>query len=371
MSNGPIVELSLRNPYGQVVASLADYVKFQGPRTTNTVGRAQLTVPGDFPLDLLQRGMLIDAWWAPYSGYTLRPWRVYEIQKPAYLDDERDLQTWTVDALDLKSILAKRRVRAAKGSTYADKEGAVEALMKAYASEQARSLTSAYGFTVSATRNTGPVVKKEASRANLLTVLQDLAKASAEAGTMVYFDVLEQFTASGLTTLLEVWTGEMGVDQGLGSPAPLILSKSTGTISKIEYSEDGEKEVNRVDVGGKGNGDDRAIQIVEDSLRASAFPGAVVEGWAEKSDTSDPDTLRNVGLTTLRQNNIQRKVTVTFTDSLAVRIGRDLDVGDRCLVHLEKLDRLLPARVASLVLTDQGGKVTVVGALEVFEVLGE
>lgn len=371
MSNAPVVDIAIRNPYGVVAANVNDYLYFQGTLIANTIGRTTLIVSGDFPRDLIRRGMWLDVWWAPYPGFTLRPWRCYELQKPTYIDDEKGLRTWKVEGMDLKSILQKRRIRADKGSTQADKQGPVETVMKSYVTDHKRTLTTAYGLTVAPNHGRGPVIKKEAGRGNLYTVLQDLAKAAAEAdnAALVYFDVLEQYTAEGLTTLFQVWMGELGVNQAESSPSPLILSKSTGTITKLEYVEDGEKEVNRVDVGGKSDSTGRAVVTVEDSLRANAFPGALVEGWTEKSDTSDNVTLQNVGYKVLRENNVVRKVTVTFADSLAVRIGRDINHGDRCLVHIEQLDRLLPARLTSLVLTSEKGRVTIQGTLDVFEVI--
>lgn len=366
----PIIEITFRNPLTQVAAHVSDYLYFQGTRTANTIGRAKLTVPGDFDTALLRRGMLIDAWWTPYAGYSLRPWRVYEVQKATYKDDTNGLKTWEVEAVDLKHILTKRRVRAYKGSSQADKAGRVEVVAKSYVTDHQRGLDKAYGLTVAPTYGIGPYVTKEASRANLYSVLTDLVKAAAETtgGTNVYFDVLEEFGASGLTTRFECWVGEMGTDQGLGGPVPLILSKSSGTISSLSYSVDGEKEVNRVDVGGGKDGSARPIVTVEDGPRAYAFPGAVVEGWAEKSDTTDLTTLTTVGQKELRANDVKTTVTVTFTDSLAVRVGRDFNLGDRCLLEIEALGLLLPARLSSLVLTNDKGKVSVQGTLGVFEV---
>lgn len=368
--SSPLVELTLRNPLTQVAAFVSDYLYFQGTRTANTIGRAKLVVPGDFDADLLRRGVLVDAWWTPYAPYTLRPWRVYEVQKATYKDDTSGLRVWEVEAVDLKHILTKRRVRAYKGSTQADKRGPVESVIKSYVSDHQRGLDKAYGLTIAPTYGIGPTVSKEAARANLYTVLTDLVKAAAETtrGTQVYFDILESYTANGLTTRLECWVGEMGTDQGLGSPVPLILSKSGGTISSLSYSVDGEKEVNRVDVGGGKDGADRPIVTVEDSTRAYAFPGAVVEGWAEKTDTSDMAVLADMGHKELRANDVKSLVTVTFTDSLAVRIGRDFDLGDRVLLEIEALDVRLPARLSSLVLTNDKGKVSVQGTLGIFEV---
>lgn len=368
--SSPIVELTLRNPLTQVAAFVSDYLYFQGTRTANTIGRAKLTVRGDFDTALLRRGMLLDVWWTPYAGYALRPWRVYEVQKATYKDDTNGLRVWEVEAVDLKHILTKRRIRAYKGSTQADKRGQVETVMKSYVSDHKRGLDRAYGLTVAPSYGIGPMVSKEAARANLYTVLTDLVKAAAETtrGTQVYFDVLEDFGANGLTTRFECWVGEMGIDQGALSPVPLILSKSGGTISSLSYSVDGEKEVNRVDVGGGKDGADRPIVTVEDSTRAYAFPGAVVEGWAEKSDTTDTAVLADMGYKELRANDEKKAVTVTFTDSLSVRVGRDFDLGDRVLVEVEALGLLLPARLSSLVLTNDKGKVSVQGTLGIFEV---
>ena len=348
---------------------MSGYLYFQGTRTANTIGRAKLTVPGDFDTALLRRGMLIDAWWSPYAGYSLRPWRVYEVQKATYTDAANGLKTWEVEAVDLKHILTKRRIRAYKGSTQADKRGAVETVMKSYVTDHTRGLDRAYGLTVAPSYGIGPTVSKEAARANLYTVLTDLVKAAAETtrGTTVYFDIIEEFGASGLTTRFECWVGEMGTDQGLGSPTPLLLSRSGGTLASLSYSVDGEKEVNRVDVGGGKDGADRPIVTVEDSPRAYAFPGAVVEGWAEKSDTTDTGVLGDMGRKELRANDEKKTVTVTFTDSLAVRVGRDFDLGDRVLLEIEALGVLLPARLSALALTSDKGKVSVQGTLGVFE----
>ena len=367
--NSPVVELSLRNPLGQAVYHLAEVLSFQGTRTANTIGRARLTLPGSFDPTLLRRGMLIDAWWAPYRAYTLRPWRVYEVQKTTYKVAEGGLATWEVEALDLKHILTKRRVRAYKGSAAADLRGPVETVMKGYVAGHLRGLDTAYGLSVAPARGVGPYVTKEAARAVLYTVLTDLVKAAAETtgGTQVYFDVVESYEGERLTTRFEVWVGEMGADQGRGSPAPLVLSRADGTISALTYSEDGEKEVNRVDVGGGKDGPERVIVTVEDSARAYAYPGAVVEGWAEKGDTTDTPALQSVGHRELRANDVKSTVTVTLTDSLATRVGRDFDLGDRCLVEVDAPGALLPARLSSLVLTQERGKTTVQATLGIFE----
>ena len=369
MSNAPVVELGLRSPLGQTVAHLADVLAFQGTRTANTIGRARLTLSGDADPRLMRRGMLLDAWWSPYPGYALRPWRVYEIQKTVFKVGEGGLATWEVEGVDLKHILTKRRVRAYKGSAAADKAGPVEVVAKSYVTDHLRGLDTAYGLTVAPTRGLGPLVTKEAARANLYTVLTDLVKAAAETtgGTAVYFNVVEVYTGERLTTRFEVWLDTLGADQGLGSPAPLVLSRDDGTITSLSYSEDAEKEVNRVDVGGGKDEANRVMVTVEDSARARAYPGAAVEGWAEKSDTTDPAVLASVGHKELRAGDIKRAVTVTFADSLALRVGRDFDLGDRCLVAVEPLGMLLPARLSALVLTQERGKTTVSGTLGVSE----
>ena len=319
---------------GVRIALLEGWNTFQWLRVSNEVGQFAM----EFPREKFDRDLLwgldrrVEVWRQPVGG-TLQLLRVY-FARYLLQADSGESRTITIKGPDANDLLARRIVAYNAASAEADKAAAAaDDMMKAYVNENlgagaaaGRDITG-FGFSIQADLTAGVVVDKQAARRNLLLVCQELAKASREQGTAVFFDVVDATTT---TFQLRTYTGQRGIDRtwpdGLN---PVILSTEMGNLRDPSYEQDWRDEWNYVYAAGQGEEAEREVVAVSDAGRIADSIFNRREELFDGRTNSDTDALTDGGNSRLREGLPVRRFNATLQDTPTFRYQLDWDFGDK------------------------------------------
>lgn len=166
----------------------------------------------------------------------------------------------------------------------------------------------------------GAQISMQFSRRNVLSVLADMADASAQAGTPVWYDIVWE----GGRLVFRVYAGTRGKDwsqRGIFAP-----------IDGAWVSFDWRDEANYVYTGGQGEEALREVVEVSDSTRVGASPFNRCEVWYSRADISNTASLTDAGNAYLRQSLPKARIGGTVSETRLFRYGRDWDIGDRFMI---------------------------------------
>lgn len=307
----------------------------EATRTCNDYGTLGIGLPTDFDTALLRRDRMIQVWRAPQGGslslfrpYLIRRWR-YEFQ-----GDEEKLSVFGVDPNELM----RRRIVA----NYADlaqtqKTDYADDMMKEIVTEQFvadvwgpdagdRDLSPTY-FSVQGDLAAGPILTKGFSWRRVMNVLQDLQKASREAGTEVFWDVVvNNVTSSTITFQFRTKTGQPG--QNL-SDYGVLFSLEKGNLRSPFYDFDATEEENYIFAGGQGTETDRATDEVYDAARYNASQWNRCEGFADARNQTTANGIRESARTVLEVGRPRERFGAHLLDVEGMRFGMDWNWGDK------------------------------------------
>jgi hypothetical protein len=290
----------LSTPTGTPSAIIDNIIRLDYRRSLNESGRyvaqnvrnelpLRCIAPADaLPLHLLARDSRLQLWRTrstngallrSQSPVTEATWLVRQVRTLASTDGQRLVEIGAVPAIDL---LNDRIVAYPANRAQASKTGPADDLMKAIVRENFGALATdsrrdvSNWLKVAPDLGRAPVVSKSFARRTVLDVLQELAEASAEAGTPLYFDIV---TPAPAIMEFRTYAGTRGIDHTFpGGVQPVVLSPETGTLLEAERGFDYEDEYTVVYAGGQGAENERRIATVSDPARISGSPF----GWRER-----------------------------------------------------------------------------------------
>ncbi|NJN65458.1 MAG: hypothetical protein HC884_01475 [Chloroflexaceae bacterium] len=286
----------LSSPTGERVAVLDRFVRLEYRRRVNDPGfgvglfgrvsypfTLTLALPSLPPslVRLFQRDYRLEVWRSVDGGLleldTETVWFISQVVRRVMSKGERVLIVYAEPAI---SLLSRRVVAFAAGSVQAQKSGPADNLMRAIVRENFGSESGA-GRDVSAwltvppageDRSAGATLSKAFAWRNVLTVLQELAEASAEAGGPIFFDVVAPTPA---TLRFETYAQVRGTDHSRSNSRgmePVVLSVEMGTLTDVVRSVEWREEVTAVYVAGQGARAAREVVEVTDTARAALVP---------------------------------------------------------------------------------------------------
>lgn len=332
-----VYQVWLCDPYGRRLALIPQaclsHLAYSRLNPIQQVGQFAVNVPKRFN-DLADIGYLVEIWRAPFAGIACRHEASYILE--ARVSNPHGRWTWTGEHIN--KLLRFRIINADRTSAGADKTGPADNLMKQYireamgtAATTLRQLTATGGiaFQVEADYSLGPVITKEAGRANLLDTVQQIQKAAAEqepTPTWIMWEVspigLDLEFALEFRTWLHYRT-----HRGMSSAAPLILSE-TNCLSDIRREQDHGKSVNVVIVGGEGTGVTRTETELENRRLPSRPAWWRREAFVDAGQTSDEPTMQEKGYRKLREGMPTDRITATLRPHPQYAYGLNLDLGD-------------------------------------------
>lgn len=177
---------------GRRVALLDDVLSVDIVRAVNAPSRHAIELPGDFDLRLVKKDALIECWRTPV-GHPLRLESVFFVRSVTHEANADGVDVLSVTGPDALDLLGRRIVAYPAASPQAAKTGPADDVMKAVVRENLGQLAiagrslSALGLMVDPDYGLGAVIEKRFAWRSVLSVLQDLAAASAEAGQPLDF----------------------------------------------------------------------------------------------------------------------------------------------------------------------------------------
>lgn len=336
-------------------------------RVANEVGWLSMRLPESFDTDLIKLDRMIQVWRAPTGG-RLSLYRTYFIRRWTYATDG-DVQQLEIAGPDFNDLLS-RRINA-----YFANE--VETTVSDYADDLmcdlvTNNLGASAGtgrvlsrFTVGVSPSTGPALEQAIAWQNVLKVLQDINKASREAGNEVFFDVTEDVSATAIAAEFHTYGGQPRTDlTRLG----VLFAQYQGNLVNPSLTFDYSDEANYIYGLGQGVNDLRWVQEITDADRAGAAPWNRREALADARSCQTTNCIREVARAGLNEGRPVKRLIANLVDTSGCRFGRDWNWGDKVRAAYRgfEFDAIIRAVTISL---DENGKETVDVQPEFREVL--
>jgi hypothetical protein len=196
----------------------------------------------------------------------------------------------TVKAQHALYLLTGRIVAYAAGSAQTEKTGPGDDLIKAVVRENLGSSAGSRelsNVTVAPDLGQGATVYKTFPRRNVFLVCRELARASAQGGQAIFFDLV--WTGSGFE--FRTYLGQRGMDHSASGSVPVTLSAAFGSLSDVTRQFDHREEITVVYCGGQGTEDQRLVVSVSDTERLAASPWNRRELWVDARYLALQDSL--------------------------------------------------------------------------------
>lgn len=366
------IYIEVADPFGVKLSQSDDFIGLQYARVVNDVGALVVELRPDTDVSLYRLDGRIGVWRWTAAGYALEMdtvWLIRKWQRALTESGERILRVTAYSA----NVLLERRivayhVQSAEGSKTAAADDMMKAIVRenlgALASDPARDWSAL--LSVAADASLAPMVSKEFGRRNVLTVLQELAAASAKAGTRLYFDVV---TPTSGALEFRTMIGQRGVDHSASSPAPLVLSPERGTLAEGQLTDDYGAAASFIYAGGQGEEEARTVVEVEDTELSGASPFGRIERLRDARQASTADELQSEGETALRESRPVRLFSGRISETPQARYGVDWGWGDRVAVVFERVG--LTCHVSAVQVMASKGAETVTATLSVEESVEE
>lgn len=256
-----------------------------------------------------------------------------------------------VTALHANHLLTRRIIAYSAASSYTNKSGAADNVIKAFVRENLGALVSAANrdstttadraqtdistyLTVQADVGAAASISKAASRAALDEAIQELAEASATAG--VYLTVEIVCPVEGQLELRS-YVGQRGIDHRASSAQPVIFTERRGNIENVELYEDYTNEITVAIAAGSGQESARQVRVAADTARIGASPFNRIERFVDKGSVSDLTTLQDEADAMLRAGRPRITVTGDLVETPSCIRGIHFDLGDMVTVRYQNV----------------------------------
>ena len=189
-------------------------------------------------------------------------------------------------------------------------------------------------LTIAPDTGSGPSITKEFAWKTLLTpwgggVLPTLAHAAREAGTPVWFEVVEADISSvPVTYQFRTYAGQLGQDLTIATRR-IVFDQGRGNFGGPFYEIDRSDEVNYVYGGGQALKADRNIQQVYDAGRYGSSQWNRCEGFADARDQETDAGVIAAAREELVEGRPMRRAGGRLKDTEGTRFGIDWDFGDK------------------------------------------
>lgn len=276
----------------------------------------------------------------------------------------------------LLDLLRRRVVAYAAGTAQASMTDQADDMIKAIVKDNlgsdsvaARDLTSVGGgFTIQADLADGASITKAFSFKNVLDICQEIAAASAQAGTEVFFDIVPTATntgTGGLAFVLETYTGQRGSDRTADSDAPVFVGTNWDNLQNGSLESDYSDEINYAYVLGLGDEDARETTEVTEAGRSGMSIWDRCEGSkdARNTELGDTNARTGEGLTYLDENKPLFKFGGQIIETSSFRYGRDFFWGDKITASYGGY--MIDCQIKTILVSrDANGSETIIANLE-------
>lgn len=359
-------ELWLTNDSGARIAQLTTFLNLSASRTIGKVGWFSLYLPKTFNIDLIRPDRMVQIWRAPIGGQ-LKLWQVYFIRKWTFATSGSN-ETIQLEGPDPKDLLRRRIIAAYSASAQATKTDFADDMMKEIVTESIAngvaptpdSGTRVWSnLSIAGDDSLGPTITKSFTFDRLFTpsgqgALPAIQKASREAGTEVFFDVVPDVVSSNaISFLFQTYIQQPGQDVS----AKVIFDQTTGNMLNPILEYDYSEEENYIYAGGQGEEADRNVQQVYDINRYGASIWNRCENFADARNQTEDNGVREVGRNQLEEGRPKINFSATLLDTEGTRFGRDWDYGYRVTTKYKNIEFASIVRAVTLQVDSSGERI--------------
>jgi hypothetical protein len=359
-------EIWLDTPEGARIALLDKTGGFTVTKTANAAGYFSLVLPPDFDRSLIRQDSIIEFWRAPEGG-------AMSIVLAGFVRGLAMAGTppiVTVTGYDGNYLLGSRVVAYAAGTAQAEMTDNADDIIKELvrdnlgsdATDTDRDLSDY--ITVAGNVGAGVSITRAFSRRNVLTVCQELADASREGGTEIYFEMVPVISSGNLRWRMETYSGQIGRDRRQSSGTPVMIGVEYGNLDNPQYSEDYGNEKTVVYAAGQGEEASRTVVDVEDTSRSKRSVYNRREAVEDARNETDTNGLTAKGNAALEAGRPVIRFGGDLRDNDNYRFGRDWNYGDRvtCTYDGQQYDGMIRSMTISV---DGSGTETISARVEV------
>lgn len=358
-----LYEVRLTTDAGRQLALLDQTLGFSISRVVNDAGSFNMTLPATFDKSLLQPDYMVQFWRAPADTAQLALWRTYFLRRRRF-ETRGARETIRIEGPDVNDLARRRIVAYFAGSTQATKNTNADDMMKDVVSEAiidgvnpapAAGTRVWANLSVQANSSSGPILRASFAWKRVLDILIELSKASREAGTEVFWDIVP-LTISGASITFEFRTTLWQPGQNLTSS--VVFEQERGNLEDPFLDEDWTQEINYVYAGGQGQGEAREVQQVSDAARYNVSQWARIEGTADARNQSSANATREAGRAALEIGRPRRRFGGIPVDTAGTQFGVDWNHGDmvRAKYQGDEFDAII--RVTNITVRNMKEKVT-------------
>lgn len=253
---------------------------------------------------------------------------------------ENGRETFTIYGFGYNELLARRGIWYRPGTSYTEKTGVAETVVKEFVNENAGSIATAppriasgvtQGLSISPDLVRGSTWTGARAYRNLLVTVEEICQDSE-----TFFDIVGLGPA---TFLFNFYENQRGTDRstvgltpvngrnGVGN-RPVVFSSDLGNILNIAHATNRSDEITAVLALGQGIEEDRDTVVVSDPIDIVESP------WNRREQTYNASQEQTIqGLTsaaTAQLESNKKSISFSFTPLLAAAtiLGRDYDWGD-------------------------------------------
>lgn len=364
------IEVYLCDPFGIRFAMLDYVIEMSYARVINDVAPIYLKVP-----------------YTKYNWLNNRLDNIIEVYRGGRRDYVGFLRDWSYGVengmrycelmgLSPNYLLGGRQVDAYSGEAGADITDYADDMLKTIVYNEmgagagaGRDLTSVGGgFTIEQDNSLAPSISKAFSHMNLLEVCKQIAAASEQAGTRLFFDIYSltpSLTTGQLAFQFKTWINYRGNDRSQDSSSPIFIGTDWANLDNATLEYNYIDEVNSVCARGSGYGSTEETQIVDDDERIGKSIWNLREGTViTDAQPGETDHLLNDGRAYLDEQKPKVKFSGDIVENPYFRYGRDFGFGD--LVTIAEWNQYIDATIDKVqVSIDGSGQQTITCKLEV------
>lgn len=295
------------------------------------------------------------------------------IRKMVYYDDNNGAEKTKIIAYTGNYILTSRIIAYSAGSAQASMTDRADDMLKEIVNDNllgdaagARDLYSTLGLTKAANEAAGQTITKSFAWRPLLNVCQDIAAASMEAGTAVYFDWLPKMLSPSVISFeFRTWINQRGIDHGSTGGQPVYFGKAWGNLINPSLEYDHTEEKNFIYSAGQGEGSARNVNEVSDTARIEASVWNRREGFADARNESSDNGVTARGYEALKAGRPNASFRGEIIEGAATKYGEHWGFGDKVIVEYRGAEHDALVKAVSLTL-EKDGSVNITGKFEVY-----
>lgn len=330
-------------------------------RVTNDTGVAVLRYAGELSARLLRLDNLVLIYRSINGVTTLVTDTAWMIRSWRFTLDGSGQRSTEIIAYSGNYLLSSRGVAYQTRSAQSTKSGAADNLIKevvrenlgSSATDTARTIA---GISVQADTGQGQSIDVVVGwRNSVLTVAQELADASTDAGTYIAFDLV---TTTPGQWEFRTFANQRGVDRRVpGGTLPLLLGTDYGNLADVEYVADYSDLGTAAYALGDGAGSRRRVQTATNDAAIALSPYNRREVYVEANNATTANQVLRAARSALRRQRARVTMQGRIVETPSTRYGIDWQWGD--YVTATAFGVTLNARIDAISVSIESGRETV------------